>query len=264
MADVRVFSYLPNPRLWKSTIAARICGVTVEIIGAKPPELQGWLWDFDARPLTDAEKASDVNARPARTGFGGNLYKTDAFLEAHPFGTVPAGFSGDGTVGIFESNSIMRSVARLGGDDSGLYGDSPFAASRIDSFLDVSLVFASASQTYLLSLGGESVTREIYDQAEKAFGIYMRGIDNALSPDRDYLVGDKVTLADICFVCELTLFRREMERLPSLAPLNVPPLTGGDLAQDYPHAMAHYDRLCTHPAFAPDLGPFLERLAKAA
>jgi hypothetical protein len=36
------------------------------------------------------------------------------FLEAHPFGTVPVAFSPDGRVGIFESNSIMRAVARLG------------------------------------------------------------------------------------------------------------------------------------------------------
>ena len=30
MADLRIFSYLPNPRIWKSTIAARLCGVEVE------------------------------------------------------------------------------------------------------------------------------------------------------------------------------------------------------------------------------------------
>ncbi len=34
------------------------------------------------------------------------------FLIAHPFGSVPAAFSPDGAVGIFESNSIMRAVAR--------------------------------------------------------------------------------------------------------------------------------------------------------
>jgi hypothetical protein len=26
MADLRIFSYLPNPRVWKATIAARFCG----------------------------------------------------------------------------------------------------------------------------------------------------------------------------------------------------------------------------------------------
>ena len=38
MADLRIFSYLPNPRLYKATIAARYSGAEIEVIGAKPPE----------------------------------------------------------------------------------------------------------------------------------------------------------------------------------------------------------------------------------
>ena len=45
--------------------------------------------------------------------FSGVLYKTDSFLKAHPFGTVPAAFSPDGHIGIFRSNSILRAVARV-------------------------------------------------------------------------------------------------------------------------------------------------------
>jgi hypothetical protein len=29
MSDLRIFSYLPNPRIWKESIAARLCGVSV-------------------------------------------------------------------------------------------------------------------------------------------------------------------------------------------------------------------------------------------
>ena len=104
--SLRIFSYLPNPRVYKATIAARICGVDVELRGARPSELAGWLWDFDARPLT-AEETDQPATASARVGFRGGLHKTEAFLDAHPFGTVPAAFSGDGSVGIFESNSIM-------------------------------------------------------------------------------------------------------------------------------------------------------------
>lgn len=32
MSDLRIFSYLPNPRLYKATIAARISGAEVEIV----------------------------------------------------------------------------------------------------------------------------------------------------------------------------------------------------------------------------------------
>ena len=116
MIALRIFSYLPNPRIWKATIAARLCGVEVEVRGAPPSDLTQWLWDFDARPIAavpvEPLKAAE---RTGRVGFlNSTLYKTDAFLEAQPFGTVPAAFSPDGRIGIFESNSIMRAVARLG------------------------------------------------------------------------------------------------------------------------------------------------------
>ncbi len=110
MSQLRIFSYLPNPRIWKATIAARLCGVAIEVRGISPRELQDWLWDFDARPLTEVVPEVAKGAeRVGRIGFsGGPLFKTDAFLAAHPFGTVPAAFSPEGRIGIFESNSIMR------------------------------------------------------------------------------------------------------------------------------------------------------------
>src|SRR5258708_6479545 len=52
VSQLRIFSYLPNPRLWKATIAARLTGIQLDIRGAAPGELAGWLWDFDARPLS--------------------------------------------------------------------------------------------------------------------------------------------------------------------------------------------------------------------
>jgi hypothetical protein len=110
MSDLRIFSYLPNPRIWKATIAARLNGVEVEVIGASPRELQSWLWDFDSRPLTTDDSAQPGESTAGKVGFQGALRKTAAFLEAHPFGTVPAVFSPEGRIGIFESNSIMRAV----------------------------------------------------------------------------------------------------------------------------------------------------------
>ena len=139
MSQLRIFSYLPNPRIWKATIVARLAGVDLDVRGAAPKELQSWLWDFDARPLSTADEPNADEVR-GHAGFQGKLYKTAGFLRAHPFGTVPAAFSPDGKVGIFESNSIMRAVARLADDKLGLYGRGPYESSRIDSFLDASLV----------------------------------------------------------------------------------------------------------------------------
>ncbi|WP_245331799.1 hypothetical protein [Bradyrhizobium sp. NAS80.1] len=67
MADLRIFSYLPNPRVWKATIAARFCAVDVEIRGASGRELRDWLWDYDARPLAEHERQSLSSL--ARTGW---------------------------------------------------------------------------------------------------------------------------------------------------------------------------------------------------
>src|SRR5246500_6018819 len=166
MAHLRIFSYLPNPRVWKATIAARFCGVDVEVRGASPKELRDWLWDYDARPLAEQERQSLSSvARTGRVGLtGAKLFQTDAFLEAQPFGTVPAAFGLDGAIGIFESNSIMRTVARLGEATYPLYGRDTYEASRIDSFLDVSLVFARDSQIYLLSLISGTLSHEIHSR----------------------------------------------------------------------------------------------------
>src|SRR6266403_6350363 len=101
MIQLRIFSYLPNPRIWKATIAARLCGVEVDVRGSSPKELQSWLWDFDARPLSGDDAAASAGVRIGKVGFQGtHLRKTEAFMAAHPFGTVPAAFSPDGKVGV--------------------------------------------------------------------------------------------------------------------------------------------------------------------
>ena len=265
MSQLRIFSYLPNPRIWKATIAARLCGVEVEVRGSSPTELGSWLWDFDARPLSEDEQRASNDVRVGTIGFQGTgLHKTEAFMAAHPFGAVPAAFSPDGKTGIFESNSIMRAVARLGEGRCPLYGHDAYEASRIDSFLDASLVFARDAQIYLLSLMTGTVSTEGHGRARDGFTVYTGGIDQALSPDREFLVGTDVTLADICFVAEWSLFfnertsRSELEK-HGLAPI----LRAVDTA--FPRAFAHFARLSKHPAFAPDVEPYLKKIeARAA
>jgi elongation factor 1-gamma len=262
MSQLRIFSYLPNPRIWKATIVARLAGVELDVRGAAPKELQSWLWDFDARPFSaaDSPEASEVRGH---AGFLGKLHKTAAFLGAHPFGTVPAAFSPDGKVGIFESNSIMRAVARLGDDKLGLYGKDPYETSRIDSFLDASLVFARDSQIYLLALGGGTLSEEIHSRARDAFAVYMTGINNALSPGRGFIVGDHLTVADICFVAEFALFHNEKPRTQELKKRGLDPILSRNVDQQFPDATAHFTRLSKHPAFAPEVVPYMEKIERA-
>jgi glutathione S-transferase len=264
MVALRIFSYLPNPRVWKATIAARLCGVDVEVRGASPPELSTWLWDFDARPI--AEVPPDVLAAAARTGRIGfadrTLYKTAAFLETQPFGTVPAAFSPDGRTGVFESNSIMRAVARLGQERFPLYGRSVYESSRIDAFLDVSLVFARDGQIYLLALRDGAVSRELYARAKDSFVTYLSGIEQALAPQRSFLIGDNITLADICFIAELCLFHNERARRSTLDAAGFPLLLGDDFAATYPRSANHFRRLLAHPAVASDVAGYLEKIQR--
>lgn len=264
MSALRIFSYLPNPRVWKATIAARLAGLELEIRGAPPGDLKDWLWDFDARPLTPADRADTPLARAPRAGFSDTLYKTDPFLDAHPFGTVPAAFSPDGSVGIFESNSIMRAVGRLAGPGSTLYGGDAYEASRIDGFLDAALVFARDGQLYLFALNGKTVDADIHGRAAAAFAAYIGGIERALAPDRAYIVANHLSLADICFAAELCLFSNERTRHPLLRAKGLAPILGPNLLRDYPRAMAHFERLVRHPAFAPELAPYLAKIDAAA
>jgi glutathione S-transferase len=263
MSDLRILSYLPNPRIWKATIAARLSGVDLEVRGSSPKELQSWLWDFDARPLLSGELETSADTRTGKVGFKGTLHKTDAFMEAHPFGTVPAAFSPDGKTGIFESNSIMRAVARLGQSRFPLYGCDAYEASRIDSFLDASLVFARDSQTYLLSLINGNVSAEIHARTREAFNVYASGIDQALSPDREFLVGESMSIADICFVAEVSLFFNEKARPAELVKNGLEPILHTRVDAEYSRAFAHFSKLSKHAAFAPDVEPYLKKIESA-
>ena len=254
MAAIRIFSYLPNPRVWKSLIASEYCNVDVEVIGDKPANLANWLWDYDAKKLSENDLGEqNPHARTGRRGFSGLLYKTDEFLKAQPYGTVPAGFAEDGSVGVFESNSILRSVVRAG-EDCGLYGRSGAEASRIDSFLDASLVFAREAQVYLLAI--KSVSSETYERMKAAYEFYLDGIEQALTTS-EYIAGNELTMADICFVCDLGQFMRERYMGNGLAEKGLSVICESFQA-DYPTAHNHLVTLAGRDEFAKHLGNYLE------
>jgi hypothetical protein len=198
MVALRIRSYLPNPRIWKATVTARLCGV--EVRGAPPGELSQWLWDFEARPIRDVPTEILAAAtREGRIGFSDRkLYKIPALLEAQP----PAAFSPDGRTGIFE----------IGQKRFRVYGRAAYESSRIDGFHDASLVFARDGQLYLLALSRGAVTRELHARMQESFVTYLSGIEQALAPQRPFLVDDDVTLANICSVAELCLFHNERAR----------------------------------------------------
>ena len=267
---LRIFSYLPNPRVWKATIAARLCNVQVETLGAKPAELSNWLWDFDAKPMNDTDRANNTQfARQGRRGFSSTLYKTDDFLRTQPFATVPCAFSPDGEVGIFESNSILRAVARSA-PESGLYGHDGYSASRIDSFLDANLVFAREAQEYLLALQSDTINEQTYIRMQDAYEFYLTGINNALG-HTPYLANNSLSLADIAFLCDFTQFQRELYFTPKLRAQGLEPISAA-LAQDlhpefaaqpnpdFPRVPDYIETMLSLTEIGKDLVPYIEDL----
>ena len=76
MSKIRIFSYLPNPRVWKSIITAKIGGIDIEVIGDKPNNMPNWLWDFDAKPISEEDKSELKSFEiKSKRGFKGSLYK---------------------------------------------------------------------------------------------------------------------------------------------------------------------------------------------
>lgn len=254
---IKIFSYLPNPRIWKAQIAADYCGVALEIVGDRPAALNNWLWDVDARPLTPEERLGSKDETTIGTrGFATELVKTRSFLQAHPFGTVPAAFIGEEHIGIFESNSILRATVRSAEDPKGLYGRDQAAASRIDSFLDEGLVFAREVQVYLLGLN--AMSDELHLRMTEAATFYLRGIERALEIT-PFLAGKELSISDIAFACDLGQFLRERLMVRDQPKADYPPIAV-PLFNQFPRAKAHLLKLGAEPNFARHFGRFLEGL----
>ena len=252
---VRIFSYLPNPRVWKSIIAANYGGIEVEVIGDKPRNLVNWLWDYDAKLLTEPEKENYKDLRKVgKRGFAGELYKTSAFLEAHPFGTVPAAFGGEDKIGIFESNSILREVARLSVHETLYGGEDIHIKSRIDSFLDANLVFSREFQVYILEL--EDLNEYTHARTSAAYRFYLDGIEASLSKT-EYLADENLTIADISFVCEFSQFLREGHYESDIREKGLD-LISKDFKKDYPLSFNHLFKLSAKEEFTSVMGTYLD------
>jgi elongation factor 1-gamma len=128
--------------------------------------------------------------------YGINLEVADADPSKNPAGKVPTLETADGV--IYESNAIVRHIARVGGDKAALYGKSAFEAGLIDQWIE----FAATSidlpaLAWTLPIEGlipnnGLATKKAGDDIKKVFQI----LDSHLLA-RTYLVGNRVSLADI-------------------------------------------------------------------
>jgi glutathione S-transferase len=167
---------------------------------------------------------------------------------------VPAGFVGEDHLGVFESNSILRSVARESQDQSLYGGDDSSLTSRIDSFLDANLVFSREFQVYLLEL--EDITTYTYERTKAAYEFYLDGLERSLTSN-SFLAGDHLTIADISFACEFAQFLREGHYLDQLESKNLS-LISKNFKTDYPLTFNHFKTLCEKKEFADVMGTYLD------
>ena len=251
---LKIFSYLPNPRVWKAEIAAKFAGIQVEIIGDKPSEIPNWLWDTEPKKLSDADKKKFKQfERIGKRGFSSSLYKTDDFIKLIPFGTVPAAFSPDGKIGIFESNSILRAVARQDKANN-LYGKNSFEASRVDSFLDSGLVFSREHQEYLFGL--KDMNEALYQRMKSAYEFFLNGIEESLKYN-NFIGFDHLTIVDISFFCDFSQFLREGHYADDLKNKGFN-LVSENFVSDYPKTYNHLMQLSQLDEFSSVIGTYLD------
>ncbi len=64
-------------------------------------------------------------------------------------------------------------------------------------------------------------------------------------------------------MAELCLFSNERRRRPTLEKRGLAPILSDDWEQAFPRTGSHFRRLADHPAFAPDVGPYLQKLEQS-
>ena len=200
-----IYSYPNNPRVAKSKIVASLSGVSVE----------------DA-----AEFQMGVTN------------KTDDYLSKVVSGTVPGLIDGD--FGLFESNAIAFYLAKKKPGNT-LLGSNTEEEAQILQWLEFECGTYSMAVGFWVYpvLGYMPFRREMYERAKtmthRALGMLERQLTKG-----DYLVGNRLTLADVVIACAL-----KMPMSMVLSPEHRAP---------YPHVVKYFERLTAMDAFKQVLG----------
>eukprot|EP01124_Arcella_intermedia_P035860 TRINITY_DN923_c0_g1_i1.p1 TRINITY_DN923_c0_g1~~TRINITY_DN923_c0_g1_i1.p1 ORF type:complete len:251 (-),score=36.28 TRINITY_DN923_c0_g1_i1:69-740(-) len=211
MAEKKVFqvySYKPSPAVAKAAIAGKFGGVEIDYI--EPFEM-------------------------------GKTNKTDEYLKLNPNGQVPTLVTPDGP--IWESTAIAYYVARAGTDAKGLLGETAYQQAQVDEWVH----FARSRLEGLYPLfawtfGYGTYQKDKFDETHKKVVDAIAVVERHLTQTGGaYLVGSRVTLADIIF-------------FSSLAPVVRVGFSEEDF-QAYPKSRAYLQTLIDNPNFNSVSGP---------
>lgn len=127
--------------------------------------------------------------------------KSADYLKKSPMGKVPCLTTPNGS--IFESNAIARYVARMRRDTE-LYGVSFFESAQVDSWIDFCNhdLELPATVWFYPVLGYMQYNESATAKAKADMSRALSALNNHLS-DKTYLVGQKITLADITIATTL-------------------------------------------------------------
>lgn len=129
-------------------------------------------------------------------------FSAESVASLSPSGKAPILVTPTGSV-IFESNAIARYLAKLR-RDTGLAGDTPFDEASIDAWVEWSaneLELPCCVWFYPVA-GYMPFHPDAYTKAKADMGKAMSVLNDHLM-DKTYIVGEKITLADICIASTL-------------------------------------------------------------
>uniref|UniRef100_G3Q0K3 Eukaryotic translation elongation factor 1 gamma n=1 Tax=Gasterosteus aculeatus aculeatus TaxID=481459 RepID=G3Q0K3_GASAC len=177
MAAGTLYTYPENWRAFKAQIAAQYSGARLKVASNSPA------FTF------------------------GQTNRTPAFLNNFPLGKVPA-YQGDDGFCLFESNAIAHFLS-----NEALRGASPQAAAQVlqwVSFAD-SEIIPPASAWVFPTLGimqfNKQATEQAKEDVKRAFTVLNQHLNT-----RTFLVGERVSLADITVACSmLWLYKQVLE-----------------------------------------------------
>lgn len=147
-----------------------------------------------------AAKYNGVEIKLAKNFEFGVTNKSPEYLQKCPTGKVPMLETDSGC--IFESNAIARYVARI--TDKGLYGKSALDLGHIEQWIDFCTNEIDAPLlSWVLPLKGVWPYNKAKEDAAKEALKKSLSILNEHLKRNTFLVGDRITLADIVCVCNL-------------------------------------------------------------
>jgi len=156
-----------------------------------------------------AAKYSGVEVQEIHVKIGEQTQSSD-FLAKNPVGKVPVLETPEGF--IFESNAITRYVARLD-SNTPLFGANEYESGLVDQWLDFALSeIELPMKVWLFPIFG--LMENNVAATNKAKGDIRKVMDilNQHLADQTYLVGERITLADIVVACHLLpLFRKVLD-----------------------------------------------------